>query len=163
MTKPIGRPGLINDTINTPQGPTTRSQAIINAVRNHRPLTLAAPYGQVSKSVVFKWKQRGEQAQHTLEQTGTISETERPYLQFVEDLAAAESEAAGIAIDAWTEWLPRDWRAASTYLARRHHKEYSDKLAVDLTVQDPDQEPASERLRKAMDQILKHEIEQETE
>lgn len=83
-------------------------EAICESIRRGNYAKIAAEAADVSETTFYRWLEEGEQAQRGKKR------------EFWESVKKAEAEAEEKAVQVVQDAMPHDWKAAMTYLERRH-------------------------------------------
>jgi transposase-like protein len=107
----------------TKLSPAVRAR-IVQAIRAGNYGEIACRSAGISPSTYYRWLARGER-----EQLG-------PYAEFAAAVRLAEAEAEVYAVATIRQAMPSDWRAALTYLERRHPGRWRRQTSTELTGRD---------------------------
>jgi hypothetical protein len=99
-----------------------RKNAIPRKMREGHYAKTAAETSGISEQTLYNWLKKGEHPDQYPE-----------HAAFLEAYRKAEATAEERAIKAIQAAFPDDWRAAMTYLERRHPARWSRRASVDLT------------------------------
>lgn len=94
------------------------SKKICDAVRAGNYLNVAAKYAGVHIATLLNWMERGRNAKSRTGPDGI-------YLEFVEDVEAAEAASEVAAVLHWRSAMPKDWKAAQKYLEVTHRERWA--------------------------------------
>jgi hypothetical protein len=99
-----------------------RKSAILRKMREGHYAKTAAETSGITEQTLYNWlKKGGDPTQYPEHAT------------FLEAYRRAEATAEGTAIKAIQDAFPTDWRAAMTYLERRHPDRWARRQNVDVT------------------------------
>jgi len=93
-------------------------EKIVTAIRAGNYAQVAAVYAGITERTYYRWMELGEQARGGR------------YLQFFQAVKAAEGEAEVRAVAIIQKKMPDDWRAAMSYLERKHPKRWGRRVDV---------------------------------
>jgi len=93
-------------------------EKIVTAIRAGNYAQVAAVYAGITERTYYRWMELGEQARGGR------------YLQFFQAVKAAEGEAEVRAVAIIQKKMTGDWRAAMTYLERKHPKRWGRRMDV---------------------------------
>lgn len=93
-------------------------EKILTAIRAGNYAHVAAQYAGIGERTYYRWMERGEKAK-----AGR-------YRQFWQAVKEAESEAEVRAVAIIQKKMPDDWRAALTYLERKHPRRWGRRMDV---------------------------------
>ena len=93
-------------------------EKIITAIRAGNYAQVAAVYAGIGESTFYRWMAQGERAK-----AGR-------YRRFWQAVKEAEGEAEVRAVAIIQKKMPEDWRAAMTYLERKHPKRWGRRMDV---------------------------------
>jgi len=111
-------------------GPEVVDRIVAHVNEGHTFVSAAAVCG-ISLRTIHHWLRRGRDAVSALGQGIEPDEADRPYVDFVMRVYAAEAECAGTAVAAIKKaWMAGDWKAAAWWLERRRNDEYGLKQVV---------------------------------
>jgi hypothetical protein len=140
-------------------------EAVLDAIRCGATIEAACAAAGITERTYCGWMARGREANDTLEETGELPDTGRPFLEFLEACARAhaQGQAANVALlwkiteggyvtktrtrrmrdpgtgdlveETETDLAPPDLRAFTWYLERRHPETF--KKAVELEISGP--------------------------
>jgi transposase len=99
-----------------------RRNAILRKMREGHYAKTAAETSGITEQTLYNWLKKGEDPERHPE-----------YAVFLEACRKAEATAEEKAIKAIQAAFPDDWRAAMTYLERRHPGRWSKRQNVDVT------------------------------
>jgi len=88
------------------------TQRVCDALSIGVPRSTAAQAAGISERTLYSWLERGE------------NQNRGRYLQFLQAVQAAETQAEMTAMAVWRRGMADDWRAAMAYLERRHPEKY---------------------------------------
>jgi len=88
-------------------------QRLVDAVKAGNHITRACEYAGISKMTYYRWKAKAD--------TSKSGE----YVDLLQELEEAESQAQVRMVAQWQSQIPTDWRAAREFLARRFPDEWS--------------------------------------
>jgi hypothetical protein len=91
---------------------------IVTAIRAGNYAQVAAVYAGITERTYYRWMELGERARGGR------------YLQFFQAVKAAEGEAEVRAVAIIQKKMPDDWRAAMSYLERKHPKRWGRRVDV---------------------------------
>lgn len=111
MTR-VGRPSKLT--------PDTKRR-LLDAIRAGNYREPACVYAGISISTFYLWLEKGRE-----QKSGQ-------YMEFMEEVTRAEAEAEVRMVAQWQAHIPRDWRAARDFLARRNPKRWAPKERLDLS------------------------------
>jgi hypothetical protein len=105
---------------------------IVEVVRVGNYLKTAAAYCGVGYSTLMLWQQKGRAQQQRIEDGHPPDPEQAIYLQFVEQVSQAESQAQVTAVAYWRKAMadPSQWRAAMEYLARKAPEQWAASSTV---------------------------------
>jgi transposase len=101
---------------------TRRKSAILRKMREGHYAKTAAETSGITEQTLYNWLKKGEDPEQYPE-----------HAAFLEAYRRAEATAEGMAIEAIQDAFPNDWRAAMTYLERRHPDRWAKRQSVDVT------------------------------
>lgn len=136
-----------------------RVKRIIDALKGGNTREVAYAYAGVSRGAFYKWLARGE-AQLLLDlDPDAIPESERPYVDLVEGVKRAESEAVVRNVLLVSKAAETSWQAAAWWLERRYPQDWGRKdnlhLSGGLSLSAKDQQQldqaAEERARRELE------------
>ena len=108
---------------------------IIDLIRAGMNPSRAAQACAIGKSTLSGWVSRGIAEQTHIDKGGEPNHGEKPYLEFIQNMQKAESEAMGALVLSWfKEARAGDWKAAERFLARRWPDEWGDSNTVRVEV-----------------------------
>ena len=99
-----------------------RKSAILRKMREGHYAKTAAETSGITEQTLYNWLKKGEDADQYPE-----------HAAFLEAYRRAEATAEERAIKAIQDAYPNDWRAAMTYLERRHPERWARRQHVDVT------------------------------
>ena len=99
-----------------------RRNAILRKMREGHYAKTAAETSGITEQTLYNWLKKGENAERYPE-----------HASFLEAYRRAEALAEGKAIEAVASAFTSDWRAAMTYLERRHPGRWAKRQNVDVT------------------------------
>jgi hypothetical protein len=99
-----------------------RKNAILSKMREGHYAKTAAETSGITEQTLYNWLKKGEDPERHPE-----------HAAFLEAFRKAEASAEEKAIKAIQAAFPDDWRAAMTYLERRHPSRWSKRQNVDVT------------------------------
>jgi hypothetical protein len=99
-----------------------RKIAILRKMREGHYAKTAAETSGITEQTLYNWLKKGDDPERYPE-----------YAAFLEAYRKAEAVAEGRAIKAIQDAFPGDWRAAMTYLERRHPGRWAKRQNVDVT------------------------------
>jgi transposase len=99
-----------------------RKSAILRKMREGHYAKTAAETSGITEQTLYNWLKRGEDSERYPE-----------HATFLEAYRKAEATAEERAIKAIQDAFPTDWRAAMTYLERRHPDRWAKRQNVDVT------------------------------
>jgi hypothetical protein len=99
-----------------------RKSAILRKMREGNYAKTAAETSGISEQALYGWLRKGEDPDQYPE-----------HAAFLEAYRKAEATAEERAIKAIQDAYPNDWRAAMTYLERRHPERWARRQSVDVT------------------------------
>jgi transposase len=99
-----------------------RKSAILRKMREGHYAKTAAESSGITEQTLYNWLKKGEDAERHPE-----------HVAFLEAYRKAEAEAEEKAIKAVQAAFADDWRAAMTYLERRHPGRWAKRQNVDVT------------------------------
>ena len=102
-----------------------RKSAILRKMREGHYAKTAAETSGVTEQTLYNWLKKGEEPNRYSE-----------HAAFLEAYRKAEATAEERAIKAIQDAFPNDWRAAMTYLERRHPGRWASRQNVDVTSND---------------------------
>lgn len=102
-----------------------RKSAILRKMREGHYAKTAAETSGVTEQTLYNWLKKGEEPNRYPE-----------HAAFLEAYRKAEATAEERAIKAIQDAFPNDWRAAMTYLERRHPGRWARRQNVDVTSND---------------------------
>jgi hypothetical protein len=97
---------------------------IVSAIRAGNHAEIAARSAGIAPSTYYRWLERGEH------------DEDGPYAAFVAAVRLAEAEAEVHAVAIMRRAMPEDWRAALSYLERRHPARWRRRTSTELTGRD---------------------------
>ena len=114
-----------------------KKKIIIEAVERGNYIETAAALAGVSKSTLYNWKNRGERELERLEKypEAEESQTERPFLEFLDALTRAMAVAEDRDVQIIDKAAEDDWRASAWRLERRNAKRWGKKESLDANLQ----------------------------
>jgi hypothetical protein len=98
-----------------------RHDLIVRAMRAGNYRDAAARAAGITPSTLYAWLERG------------ANEDSGPYHEFAEAMQRAEGEAEVYAVAIVRQAMPEDWKAALSYLERRHPSRWRRQNATELT------------------------------
>lgn len=86
----------------------------------------------LGESTVHLWLSRGRAEKNRLESNprAKMRESERPYVEFLDEVTKASNVAEIRAVGHWQNAMGKDWRAARDFLARRYPDRWSQKIEL---------------------------------
>ena len=99
-----------------------RKSAILRKMREGHYAKTAAETSGITEQTLYNWLKKGEEPDRHPE-----------HAAFLEAYRKAEAAAEEKAIKAIQAAFPEDWRAAMTYLERRHPERWARRQNVDVT------------------------------
>ena len=98
-------------------------EAICQSIRNGNYAKVAAEAAKVSETTFYRWLEEGEKAKQGKKR------------EFWESIKEAEAESEQNAVRVVQDAMPHDWKAAMTYLERRHPERWGkrDKQTLEHT------------------------------
>ncbi len=104
-----------------------QQKVIIFAIKRGNFRTVACDLAGVKYDTFRDWMERGGDPQSTAKTKPLPGEEMEPYYSFAQAVRRAEAEAEDTAVKALTAGFDRDWRAATSYLARKHPERWAEK------------------------------------
>lgn len=98
-----------------------RRSAILRKMREGHYAKTAAQTSGITEQTLYNWLKKGEDPENYPE-----------HAAFLEAYRKAEATAEDNAIKAIQDAYPHDWRAAMTYLERRHPERWAKRQSVDV-------------------------------
>jgi hypothetical protein len=126
---PRGRPTLF-----TPD----RADRIVQVVAAGNYLKTAAQFCGISNATLMAWLARGRAAAALTERGEPLPASEVPFLEFLERVTQAETQAEVAAITHWRKAFSEDWRAARDYVARKRPEQWAAKTTVTISSEEAD-------------------------
>ena len=136
----LGRPSLL-----TPE----RQEHIVRLVRAGSYLNVAAQHAGIGRSTLMLWLQRGRAAAALRDAGEELPDSELLYLDFLDAVTRADTEAEVTAATAWRAAFTTDWRAARDYLVRRHPDRWAATQRVSISSEESEQ-----RIDRAVGELL---------
>jgi len=111
----VARPSKLSEAV---------QDRIVSAIRAGNYAEIAARSAGIAPSTYYRWLERGER------------DEEGPYAGFVAAVRLAEAEAEVHAVAIMRRAMTDDWRAALSYLERRHPGRWRRRTSTELTGRD---------------------------
>lgn len=105
-----------------------RIKRLTNAIRAGNYYDAACAYAGIAYSTFRNWITTAEAAI----ENGTAEQPENaPFVEFLEDVKKAEADAEVRMVGMWQKQIPHDWKAAATFLERRHPDKWGRRAPTD--------------------------------
>lgn len=112
-------------------------QAIINALNSGNWLETAANYAGIATATLYNWLDRGRQERERLESDDTPNDAETPYLEFLEAVEKARSQAQVRAVGLIQKAaIDGTWQAAAWFLERSDPQKWGRFNRMEVTGKD---------------------------
>lgn len=128
-----GRPTILTPDV---------QEKICNAIKAGNYYEAACAYAGISYAAFNDWIKRGEGRSKN-------RPANKVYVDFVSAVRLAEAASEVRVVTQWQQQIPEDWRAASTFLARRFPKRWANVEKVQINPQDVDAAIAAELAKLA--------------
>jgi len=109
VERPLGRPSKL-----TPE----RQERLFEAIRAGNYYEAACGYANISSHTFSDWMRKGRHDEES-------GDPESKYADFRRGVLMAEQEAEANLVAQWRAHTPDDWKAAATFLERRHPERWS--------------------------------------
>jgi len=119
---------------------------VCDAIRRGNYVINAVKLAGITQVTHYTWTARGQKELESRAAGNEPDDFEAPYYKYFLAIERAKAEAEDIIVEAWTDQIPEDWRAAKEFLARRYPERWGSKDEV--TVHTPDLAGAYEELLK---------------
>lgn len=114
------------------------SKSVCDFIRLGSCLEVAAQAAGVTRTTLYDWIGKGNQALEAIEQNWNPQEGTEPYIKFVQDVRVAAAEAELLDIERIDKAAENGvWQAAAWKLERRHQDRYALKKEKDQTPPPP--------------------------
>lgn len=143
----MSRPLSIDDAITIPpreKGGTvtqiTKGDAIVKAVSLGAPRDVAALAAGVDPTTFYRWMAMGaEFIDLAADELEGLDDKQLRLREFCQDVKRADAQAVVYAVEVVAEAMPKDWKAAMTWLERRYPGEWGRRIEVktDPTEREP--------------------------
>lgn len=144
----MARPLSIDDQITLPSRDKdaegeqiTKGDAIVRAITLGAPREMAAQAAGVDPTTFYRWVAVGaEFIDLDDEAVAGLEPKQQRLRQFCQDVKRADAQAVVFAVELVADAMPKDWKAAMTWLERRYPGEWGKR--VEVKVDPPERQPA---------------------
>lgn len=144
----MARPLSIDDQITLPSRDKdaeaeqiTKGDAIVRAITLGAPREMAAQAAGVDPTTFYRWVAIGAEFLDLDDEAIADLEPKQQRLrQFCQDVKRADAQAVVFAVELVADAMPKDWKAAMTWLERRYPGEWGRR--VEVKVDPSDRQPA---------------------